>query len=249
MASAPHQVVALHSSKITGRNGLIDRYFYFVSSLLFAAIVVWGFSQSVGNNLFHATPPRPLLLWIHGAAFSGWVIFYILQSALVRTRNVAVHRFLGWFGAGLAATMVVLGVIISVIMGRFDAVALHLSDPTFLAIPWFDMVGFGTLVGLAIYWRKKPELHRRLLFLASCSLMDAPFGRFAYVFNHHMFYVCLDGVILLGLLRDLAVNRSIHKVYRIAVPAVWAGQCATVFLWVGAPAWWLHLTKSVLGIG
>ena len=249
MASIPQDVVARRSLKIAGRNGLIDRYFYFSASLLFAAIVVWGFSQSVGQNLFHAVPQRPALLWVHGAAFSGWVIFFILQSALVRTRNVAVHRLLGWFGAGLGATMVVLGIVIAVIMGRFDAVVLHLPDPTFLAIPWFDMVGFGTLVGLAIYWRRKPELHRRLLFLATCSLMDAPFGRFDYVFNHHMFFVCLDGVMLLGLLRDLAVNRSIHKVYRVAMPLIWAAQYVTIYLWVGAPGWWLQLTKRVLGLG
>lgn len=234
---------------MTGRNGLIDRYFYFAASLMFAAIVVWGFSQSVGQNLFHATPPRPLLLWIHGAAFSGWVIFYILQSALVRTRNVAVHRLLGWFGAALGATMVVLGYTIAVIMGRFDAVVLHISDPTFLAIPWFDMTCFGTLVGLAIYWRKKPELHRRLLFLSSCSLMDAPFGRFGYVFNHHLFFVCLDCVMLLGPVRDLVVNRSLHKVYRIALPMLWAAQCVTIYVWVAAPGWWMHLTKSILGLG
>lgn len=247
MASIPQEVVERRPFKVAGRNGFVDRYFYFVASLLFAAIVVGGFSQSVGHNLFHAAPPRPTLLWIHGAAFTGWVIFYILQSALVRTRNVPVHRLLGWFGTALAATMVVLGVVIAVIMGRFDAVVLHLSDPTFLAIPWFDMLCFGTLVGLAIYWRKKPEMHRRLLFLSTCSLLDAPFGRFDYIFNHHLFFLCLDVVILLGPVRDLVVNRSIHKVYRVAVPLLWAAQYGIIYLWVGAPTWWLHLTQGILG--
>jgi hypothetical protein len=43
--------------------------FYFAMSLLFAAIVVWGFSQSINQNLFHPALPRPFLLWIHAAAF------------------------------------------------------------------------------------------------------------------------------------------------------------------------------------
>jgi hypothetical protein len=70
--------------------GWLEKYFYFAMSLLIAAIVVWGFSHTIDANLFHGAPPRPLLLWIHGAAFSLWVAFYIFQSALVRTRNVRV---------------------------------------------------------------------------------------------------------------------------------------------------------------
>ena len=119
MASSAQSAAARSQSNITGRNGLVDKYFYFAMSLLFAAIVVWGFSHTVNSNLFHAAPPRPLLLWIHGAAFSTWVVFYIFQSALVRTRNVKWHRFFGWFGAALGALMVVLGCVINVVMARF----------------------------------------------------------------------------------------------------------------------------------
>lgn len=63
----------------TGRNGLVDKYFYFTMSLLVAAIVVWGFSRTIDANLFHPALPRPFLLWIHAAAFSAWVAFYIFQ--------------------------------------------------------------------------------------------------------------------------------------------------------------------------
>ncbi|HTW31776.1 MAG TPA: hypothetical protein VMD76_08865 [Candidatus Sulfotelmatobacter sp.] len=49
----------------------VNRYFYFSMSLLFATLVVWGFSRTINSNLFHAAPPRPLLLWIHGTAFAG----------------------------------------------------------------------------------------------------------------------------------------------------------------------------------
>ena len=67
--------------------------------------------------LFHPAIPRPFLLWIHSIVFASWVVFYILQSALVRTHNVKVHRSVGWFGVALAAAMVPLGFAIAVIMG------------------------------------------------------------------------------------------------------------------------------------
>ena len=242
---------AFGATKQTAANPLrswVNKYFYFSMSLLVATIVVWGFNHTINDNLFHPAIPRPFLLWIHGAAFTGWVAFYILQSALVRTRNVRIHRSLGWFGVGLAATMVVLGFIIAVIMGRFDKHILHQTDAdTFLSVPFGDMLVFSLCVALAIAWRRKPELHRRLLFIATCALLDAPFGRIQYIFDHSLFYIFVDSVMLLGVARDLFVDRRIHKVYRVAVPLVIAFQILLVYLYRGAPAWWLDFGRSILG--
>ncbi len=247
MASASQAAVPLRIPAFTGRNGLVDRYFYLFASLLIAAIVVWGFSHTVDQSLFHASPPRPLLLWVHGAIFSSWVLFYIVQSLLVRTRNVKWHRFFGWFGVALAAVMVVLGCIIAVVMARFDWYTLNEpATDVFLSIPFGDMLAFGPCVALAIFWRKKPELHRRLLFIATCSLLDAAFGRIDYLFNHDLYYWCLDTVILLGVVRDLLVNRSIHKVYRVALPVLVAWQAFLIYLYRGAPAWWHTLTSRIV---
>jgi hypothetical protein len=248
MASASRSVVVRPVSRTIGRGGLVDRYFYLFFSLVVAGIVVTGFSQTVDRNLFHAAPPRPVLLWIHGAAFSGWVVFFILQSALVRVRKVSVHRTLGWFGAVLGAVMVTLGAVIAVVMGRFDAVQLHQPDPAFLSVPFFDMLAFGTLLGLAIIWRTKPELHRRFLVLATCGLLDAAFARFDYLFDHRLFLVCVDVVMLLGVARDLLVDRRVHKVYLYGIPALLIGQNLAIYLWRGSPAWWLASCKEILGI-
>ena len=180
--------------KFGGRNGWVDRYFYFLMSLVAAGIVVWGFSHTVGVNLIHATPPRPALLWVHGTVFSSWVVFYIVQTALVRTHNVRLHRKLGWFGVGLGAAMVVLGTWVSLVMGHFDLVAEHQADaPTFEIVGFTDMLVFGTLLALAIAWRRKPALHRPLMFMATCSLLDAAFGRFDSIFNHQITFPALEG--------------------------------------------------------
>jgi signal transduction histidine kinase len=61
-------------------------------SVLLAALVISGFSRTVNANLFHGNPPRPLLLWIHGTAFSTWILFFIAQSALVRARKVSAEE-------------------------------------------------------------------------------------------------------------------------------------------------------------
>ena len=112
---------------ITLRGG-VDRYFYFLMSLLIVAVVVYGFSFTVNKNLIHPPVPRPWILDVHATVFSVWPIFFILQSTLVRSRKVQWHRRLGLFGVGLGALIPIVGVSTAVVMGRFDKVSLHATD-------------------------------------------------------------------------------------------------------------------------
>jgi hypothetical protein len=181
----------------------------------------------------------------HGVFHLGHL--FIVQSSLVRARKVSVHRFLGWFGAGLATTMFLLGLRVAVVMARFDSSVLHLpGTDAFLSIPFYDMATFGICMSLAIYWRKKPEFHRRLVLIASCTLMDAALGRFDFIFNHNLFYPCLDLLIVLGMARDWLVDGRAHKVYRYALPPMILAQALTVYAWRANPAWWQAITHAIL---
>jgi hypothetical protein len=143
--------------------------------------------------------------------------------------------------------MVVLGFTIAVVMTRFDSVVLHQSGvEAFLSIPFWDMLFFGTAIGLAIYWRKRPDFHRSLVFLATCELMDAATGRFDFWFNHSIFYIGLDLLIVAGMTRDLIVNGRVHKVYLYALPVMAVGQGVAVYLWRANPAWWQGITRAIL---
>jgi hypothetical protein len=238
----------LSLTTLTGRDGIVCRYFYFAMSLLMAAIVVAGFKRTVNDNLFHPAIPRPFILWIHASAFAGWVIFFIGQSTLVRIHKVSWHRSMGWFGAGLATVMVPLGIVTAIVMARFDTVRLHQTGAdAFLSIPFYDMIAFGVLIALAIVWRTKPELHRRLIFIATCGLMDAAFGRFDYLFDHNLYFACLDLLILLGVGRDLLVDRRVHKVYLYALPLLIVGQSLAVYMWRSNPSWWRGITRVIMG--
>jgi len=225
----------------------LSRYFYFCMALLMAGLAGWGFSGTVDRNLLHAKPPRPLLLWFHGAAFSAWIALFVAQSALVRVRKVSVHRTLGWFGAALAATMVVSGLIVSVVMLRFEMTVLHRNAASFLSILWGDMLIFGACMALAIYFRKRPEYHRRLVFMASCQLMQAAFVRFHYIGYHDLFYPALDVLIVAGMLRDFVVDGRVNRVYLYVFPAMIALQALATYLERVNPGWWQAATLTILG--
>jgi len=52
---------------------LLDRYFYFGMSWLIVAVVLYGFSFTIGQNLLHPAIPRPPFLSFHAAVFSLWL--------------------------------------------------------------------------------------------------------------------------------------------------------------------------------
>ena len=246
MASTSQAVTARPARAITGRNGLIDKYFYFAMSLFMVALVISGFGQTVNANLLHPNVPRPAILWVHAATFSVWVLFFVLQSALVRSHNVRIHRTLGWFGAALGAFMFPLGLATAVAMTRFKFLQLHeAGSQYFFSVPVNDMLCFVTFFALAVYWRKKPELHRRSIFIATSVLMAAALGRFPYAISQYGFYLGVDALILLGIARDLLVNRRIHTLYRVALPALIVLQSCATYLAFKTPAWWARLANAV----
>jgi hypothetical protein len=246
---SPRQRISQWFSKTTRRAGPLDRYFYFSMSLLIAVVVVYGFSYTVGENLIHPAVPRPFILYVHAAIFSGWLLFFIFQSALIRTHNVKLHRMTGWFGVALGVTIPVLGVSTAIGMTRFRIRNFHSTDAaSFLMVPLFDIVCFSIPFALAIYWRKKPELHRRLILIASCALTAAAFGRFPpQLLPPVVFYAGVDILILLGVARDLIVNKRIHRVYRYALPAFVLGQTLVMFTVENNLPYWQKIAHAILG--
>jgi hypothetical protein len=229
----------------------VAKHFYFVMSLLIAAIVVYAFSHTVGDRLIHAVPRRPVLLWVHGIVFSAWVAFYILQSALVRLRKVALHRTVGWIGAALGVAVILVGFRVPVVMAQFAITYLHReagAAHAFLAIPFLDMVTFTTCFALAVLWRTKPELHRRLMLIATCALTAAAFGRMGMIRSIPPlgFYFGVDALILLGAVRDLVVNRRIHTVYLTTVPLLVPAQAAAVYIAEHQSAFWLRIMDKLI---
>jgi len=249
MASSSQTFAARPSLTLTGRGGLIDKYFYLAMALLIIAITVWGFGHTVNDVLFRPAVPRPRILWVHGAVFSGWLLLFLLQSALVRTHNVRLHRTIGWFVAGVGVAMIPLGIVTAIVLGHFDVTVLHEAGAdAFEFISFGDMAIFATWLALGILWRNKPRLHRPVFFIATCGLIGAAFGRVPFLIApHNLSYACVDAVISLGILRDLFVDRRIHRLYLIALPALALAQYGILYMITTPPQWWVRAAHSLMG--
>jgi hypothetical protein len=226
----------------------LNKYFYFLMSVLIAAVVVYGFSHTVEFNLIHATPIRPVILWCHAIVFSGWLIFFIVQSALVRTHNVKIHRKLGWFGLALGIAMIVLGFTTAVTMAKFRVLNPGpFGEPaSFLVVPLHDIFTFAVFFTLAIWYRKKPELHRRFILIASCALTAAAFGRFPFAFMETWWNAGVDSLVVLGVVRDLIVMKRVHPVYLWALPCMIVAQVIEYHISVGHFAPWLAVAHWLM---
>jgi len=232
--------------------------FNFVLALVMAVLVIYGFSHTIGENLLHPSIPRPRLLYVHAAVFSAWLVLYILQTSLVASHNVMLHRRLGaaWIAVGIA--MPLIGVTTGIAMRRFHIVHDH-ESASFIAVILWDMVAFSALFLLAVLWRRRPEYHRRFMFLATCCLIDAGFSRFPLLSSlwananfwsdFGALYVGVDALVLIAVTRDWIVRRRVHVVYKVALPLIVSGQLLACVLSEHPPVLWTTLSGRLVGVG
>jgi hypothetical protein len=83
------------------------------------------------------------------------------------------------------------------------------------------------------------------MLIASCVLTAAAWGRLPEsVLPGFWFYAGVDLLIVMGAARDLLVNRTIHRVYLIALPLFIAGQIA--ISQITYTEWWTRFAHDLL---
>lgn len=206
--------------------GKYDRLFYGGAAIALAAITLSGFASTYYLRFFDGGPratisggPFTALVHLHGALFSAWVALFVVQTALISSRRVAVHRRLGVFGAALGITMIVVGTFTAIGLARRGGAPPGIGPLEFLAVPLFDMVMFATFLVGALAWRREKETHKRLMLLAYASILAAPIARLPGVLplGPLAFYGLAFLVVIAGALYDYLSRGRVHKVY------IWGG--------------------------
>jgi hypothetical protein len=224
----------------------LDRFFYLGIAIVIAGIVAVGFGPTLDVKLIHPPSPRPRVLYIHAALFTTWILLFVVQAALVAVRRVAWHRRLGVFGVVLGALIPVLGIMTAVTVTRLRVEHGSAAESA-LIVPFFDMVAFTVAFGLAVYWRRSPEYHRRLVLIATCGLTVAAIARLpGWLVPDNAFYVGVDVLILSAVARDWIVIRRVHPVYIYGLPALALGQATAMWILLTAAPAWVAIAHAVL---
>lgn len=208
-----------------------DHRFYAWSGIAVSILVFAGFARSYYLRAFFATQALPLLVHVHGALMTLWLVLFLAQVSLVAAHRTDVHRRLGIFGAVLAVLLVIAGITTAFVAAARDVHDQARSPGTlmFLGLGAADLIVFAVLVGTAVVLRHRPDFHKRLMLLAALSVVPPGIGRIPIDFVQGNVPVTLgltDVLVVVVVVIDTARNHRLH-------PALgWGALLVIISLWL-----------------
>ena len=214
-----------------------SQWMYLGLTLLLMATVGAGFWVSYFGALLQGRFNAHPFMHVHAAVFTGWMILLLAQVLLVFTGRVRLHRRLGPFGAAYGVLVLITGIIVT-----FVAPAMHVRAGRwtldraagFMLLPVGDMLLFAGFFGAAIWWRRHPETHKRLIVSATVALTFAAAARL-YETSLPRLLILWLAPIALAMAFDLHARRRVHRVWVVSL-VVFAAAFLRVFA-MESPQW------------
>jgi hypothetical protein len=231
--------ISLHDAAGARKPKKNERRLYTWAAVIAGLLIFAGFARTYYLKGAFGTPELSTLKHAHGVVMTAWFTLFFVQARLVATGRTALHRKLGTLGGVLAALVVIVGTATALVAAKNGATP---GPPplVFLAIPLGDMVVFLALVSAAILYRKRPDYHKRLMLLASLSMLTAAIARIPLDFLQAgglpAFFGATDLLVLGCAAFDTARNRRLHPAFIAGVLVIVGSQVAR-FLIAGTPQW------------
>lgn len=175
-AAAPVETAA------TVRKRLRRSPFFAMLGLLMLALAIFGFWPQYFSAVTGRAPEPTTQFWLihlHAGLFTIWLLLYISQATLIMTGRARAHLKLGPWLAGYGFAIAAVGLYAAGLLahrlgqrqGDFDDAA------AFVFFPLIDMVYFAGFLAVALIYRKRPDIHKRAMFLATFSIAVVGLGR------------------------------------------------------------------------
>ncbi len=141
-----------------------DQQFFVRAAVVLSLAIVAGFVQLVLRGFID---PRDQPFWLHLHAFVmvGWLALFVTQNVL-STRNLALHRKLGWAGLAYAVVLVGYGWFTTYQMFALQRVPEPYDKACAFSQIAAETVMFLCLVVAAVRAHRDPQVHRRLMLAA-----------------------------------------------------------------------------------
>jgi hypothetical protein len=224
---------------------------YFLGmALVLLAFVLVGFGRTFFARPFFDVPPIPWYLFAHGFVLSSWFLLLVAQTGLIAAHRTDLHRSLGVLGGFVAVALVGVSLVaIRVFPAHVKADVLSAGvafDETVVrTIVWTDLASlliFSTFVAIALYWRRRSDVHKRLMLLASIAILGPAVARILTLVSSGP--GPLAAVIQIGaflglpltlVLHDLLSTRRVHRTTLVGVIASFVATFGAIAI-AGTPA-------------
>ncbi len=158
---------------------LSEHRYFSVVAVAVTVTVLAGFIPLYTLRLLRHDPNLTLLVHTHGFVMTAWIALFLTQTLLIARHRVDLHRRLGMYGVGLATLVILVGMPTLVNAAARKSHDIHSSLFLWMlaAFDGIALVVFAGLVGAAILLRRRGDYHKRLMLLATLSLLGPAFGR------------------------------------------------------------------------
>jgi len=229
-----------------------ERVFYTGMSIAIAITVFAGFSRTwFLRPYFPQIQPLIPLLVLHGIIFSSWIALFITQTSLVAAKRTRTHMRLGIAGGVLACAMIIVGTVTAIVRAKGASPIPGVNPLSFLTIPLVDMLVFGILVGGAFYYRRKVDIHKRLMLLATIGILPAAVARLPFDFIQQYgplaFFGISDLFIIPCLIYDIISRGRPHRATALAAALIVISHPLRIIIggthaWIVFATWLTHWT-------
>lgn len=209
-----------------------ERRFHLSMATAMLLLIVAGFGPSYYFTPFVERPPMlPMtpLVHLHGLVFSAWLLLFLWQVGLVSAGRTALHRKAGPWALALALAMIVTA-ILTALEGVWRASGPPPFPPlTWLAVPLLSIPAFAGLILAALYFRRQPQVHKRLMLFAMIVMLTPATGR---LFPGPIGMILLPALFALAMVAwDLLYHRRLHITTAITAPLVICSLLLPFLLW------------------
>jgi hypothetical protein len=229
-----------------------ERWFYISMSIAAVITVFAGFAPTYYLRPYFNTTPLMPLLHLHGLVFTSWLTLFLIQTTLVAAHRTDIHRRLGILGGVIASLMIVIGPTTAIIRASQGATPVPGVSPlSFLVVPLGDMLVFSILVGAGFYYRRRPDVHKRLMLLATISILAAAIARLPFAImkaGPPAFFGLTDLFVVACILYDLITLRRVHRATALAALLIIASQPLRLMIggthaWLAFATWLTHFAR------
>jgi hypothetical protein len=149
------------------------RWFYHWMALTCLAVSVIGYLPTYFVPMAQGTLSKAPIVHLHGMLLFAWIVYLGTQTWLAASGRVVAHREWGLLGIAIATAMLASLIAINV---RILTLGLTNAGPPAL-LQLTNALFFGTCIVVALMNVRRPETHKRLMLMATISLLGAPIGR------------------------------------------------------------------------